>query len=450
MFFLTRIFFLIFCMVFPLLPVMAQTEQDPLVTQITVHNRDSTFRHLYIYNDRDEKTLETTYVLTGEEWMRKDQTEWIYISGLYAGSYFRKWDGKAWKTVHRINLEYTDENLMKETHVDFQNNTPRNVSNTVRMYEKNLLKSKTDHFWNGIAWEMKMQTNYDYIAENLISRLILKEFENDNPVKETIIDFKYNEFSKPDSLIETHYQNSELISKSLTMIYYDPVSKLKTAEFLKTLDFRYLIWKNVQNVSYRFNSSGKLIAENYQHWAGSFWINDLQYEYAYDADGKLVRKTTNLPIYDDYRSVSSVSYSDFRYGKASLIEAKIEFWGGETGEPIQTFIPYQFNKEIVVNTGSKIEISYIPVDVTGVNDIKSFENNYIRIYPNPSKGIFYFDNEKSGVTHWLVTDLSGKLLLTKEQKERSGVIDLGDFKPGVYLLQVFTPEGTKVQKLIKE
>ena len=69
-------------MVFPLLPVMAQTEQDPLVTQITVHNRDSTFRHLYIYNDRDEKTLETTYVLTGEEWMRKDQTEWIYISGL--------------------------------------------------------------------------------------------------------------------------------------------------------------------------------------------------------------------------------------------------------------------------------------------------------------------------------------------------------------------------------
>ena len=103
-----------------------------------------------------------------------------------------------------------------------------------------------------------------------------------------------------------------------------------------------------------------------------------------------------------------------------------------------------------MNTGSKIEISYIPVDVTGVIDIMSFENNYIRIYPNPSKGIFYFDNEKSGVTHWLVTDLSGKLLLTKEQKERSGVIDLGDFKPGVYLLQVFTPEGTKVQKLIKE
>ena len=62
----------------------------------------------------------------------------------------------------------------------------------------------------------------------------------------------------------------------------------------------------------------------------------------------------------------------------------------------------------------------------------------------------YFDNEKSGVTHWLVTDLSGKLLLTKEQNERSGVIDLGDFRPGVYLLQVFTPEGTKVQKLIKE
>jgi hypothetical protein len=40
--------------------------------------------------------------------------------------------------------------------------------------------------------------------------------------------------------------------------------------------------------------------------------------------------------------------------------------------------------------------------------------------------------------------------MTKNQTKRSGVIDLGDYTPGIYILQVVTPEGVQVQKLIRE
>lgn len=35
-------------------------------------------------------------------------------------------------------------------------------------------------------------------------------------------------------------------------------------------------------------------------------------------------------------------------------------------------------------------------------------------------------------------------LMTKNQTKRSGVIDLGDYTPGIYILQVVTPEGVQV------
>lgn len=76
--------------------------------------------------------------------------------------------------------------------------------------------------------------------------------------------------------------------------------------------------------------------------------------------------------------------------------------------------------------------------------------NQINVYPNPSKAIFYFNSEIYDVTSWAVTDLSGKIIQSKEQKERSGVIDLRNSEPGIYFLKVITPEGVKTQKLIKE
>ena len=99
---------------------------------------------------------------------------------------------------------------------------------------------------------------------------------------------------------------------------------------------------------------------------------------------------------------------------------------------------------------NKIEISYIPVDDTLITGIYVDGSNLIQIYPNPSKGIFYFDSEKNDVQQWSVYDLSGKLLMAKEQKVRTGVIDLNNYKAGVYLFKAETTDGTKTQKLMKQ
>lgn len=448
--FIRRIFFIFFCIA-GVFSLSAQSEQAPLVTQITIHHEDSASRFLYLYNNLNQKTLETRYVGSGETWIRRDQTEWIFNNGVCSHQYFRKWVNGNWKSVYRFDFEYKDGFLTKETRYNLKDGTDLNETLSEWTYEQNLLKSKNDYVWNGTTWVTKLQTNYVYNDSNRMRTLILKEFALNVPAKETKIDFRYNELLKVDSFITTEKQDTNWINKSLAKLYYDPVSKLKTGDFLKNWDSLYQKWNNEQNVEYVYDASGKLQFEKYQHWTGAFWVNDLQYEYRYNEAGILVKKITYLPIYNDYRATTSVNYEEFQYGKASLIESKNEFWGGETGAPIITFIPYQFNEVTAISAGSKIEISYIPVDDTGLEDIQSAKNlNQIRVYPNPSKGIFYFDNEKYDVSRWSITDVSGKLLITKEQNERSGVVDLGDFKPGVYLLQVFTPDGTKTQKLIKE
>jgi hypothetical protein len=291
-----------------------------------------------------------------------------------------------------------------------------------------------------------------YNSNLLPDTIFQKEYTNNILTSESKVYFVYNETSDLISSVTLKKNGTDWVNSDLSALYYKPNSRLKTSEILKKWDSKYSIWTNVQNVEYRYDASNRLIEENYQHWNISFWINDLCYGYQYDSRGVLLKKTTFLPIYNDYRPVWSIHYSEIQGAKARLIEAKNDFWGGEKDSLINTFIPYQFNEGTVIRNGSSIRISYIPVkDDTQVPTLLgSDSHNSIRIYPNPSKGIFYYDSEKYAVSKWTVSDLSGKTILFKEQKERSGVIDLEDFKPGIYLLHVLTSEGVKTQKLIKE
>lgn len=428
----------------------SQTNLVPLVTQVTIHDADSIYRHSFIYSDKNLKSLETVYVLKGDNWFRRLQTEWIYSNNRCVDQYFRKWESGSWQNNDQIHYEYVNDTISRITRFAMQNGILTPQSKSEFTFDSFKLQSKSDFTWNENDWTLLRQINYTYDGDRLLEQN-LKEYSLNNEIySEFKNKYHYNKDLNVDSIV-TYGKNGQtwfklLLSKTI----YDPKTKWKISEFSKKWNDVYLFWENVQNISYQYDLRGRLIAENYQNWDASYWVNDLKYQYAYNQDGTLASKITFWPIYNDYRMASSVSYSDFQYGKASLIEAKNEFWGGEEGTYLDTFIPYQLNSENAVVDANKIEISYIPVDDTLITGIYVDGSNLIQIYPNPSKGIFYFDSEKNDVQQWSVYDLAGKLLMTNAQKERTGVIDLNNYKAGVYLFKAETTDGTKTQKLMKQ
>ena len=431
--------------------LFAQTDTDPLITEVQVTDRDNTYRYLYYYNDEKSKTLETKYVWKGEDWQRRHQTEWIYSGSLCTLQRMNKWINGNWETYHQNIYEYSDGNLVKETHQDLKNGNITFISRSVFTYNQNLLTSKTDYNRVGTNWITSLVTDYSYYDTGLAEQINIYKYTAGFLSGESKINLTYNDSSKVKNQTYAEKSDTGWVNISLSETYYKPNSVIKTSEILKNRDNKYNTWVNKQNVYYTYDTSGRLTDEIYQHWKSIYWENDLRYSYEYDAHGELLRKITYLPVYDDFRAVSSVNYSDFQYSKAGLIEAKLEFWGGETGALISTFIPYKFNSETVIQQAGKVLISYIPVDGAGTPSVNIHRPvNQIHVYPNPSKGIFYFNSGMYDVSQWTLSDLSGKKLLTKKQTKRSGVIDLGDYKPGIYILQVVTPEGVQVQKLIRE
>jgi hypothetical protein len=80
----------------------------------------------------------------------------------------------------------------------------------------------------------------------------------------------------------------------------------------------------------------------------------------------------------------------------------------------------------------------------------------IAVFPNPSTGLFTLtvDNDQRGALALRVTDALGRTVaseqLTKGAAALSHSLDLSKLAPGVYQLHVALPNGTVVQRLLKQ
>ena len=125
----------------------AQTDIDPLITEVQVTDTDSTYRYLYYYNDYKEKTLETKYVLKGDEWVRRNQTEWLYSNGLCTLQRMNRWNNNNWETFYHIIYEYSNGNLIKVTHQNVVNGNTILISKSsldVEIVPPNVATTVTD------------------------------------------------------------------------------------------------------------------------------------------------------------------------------------------------------------------------------------------------------------------------------------------------------------------
>lgn len=426
----------------------------PLVTQIEITKGDSTYLYHYIYNIDNEKNIETKYVKIADRWIRQHQIEWIYNNGLCSEQRMRTWaEDAGWNDYYIVTYHYTNRQKDTETHevITADSQKINKLKSHFTYNGMGLLTKRKDMYWQDHQWKSSQEIIHSYDANQKPKRTDYFVYENSTSPYHQLLTYDYRTDGLLDQTTITQQQtDGTWLNIEKTNYYYNPNTDTKTSEIIKKWDTTYHMWKNHKNIRYQYNDIQKITTEIYQYWAGAFWKNDIRYNYLYNPKGKLIEKQTYLPIYEEYRMVSSVSYTDFLHDKASLIQSRYNFWGGNTHQLFSTFIPFQFNATMQVENASLIKISYTPFDNTGVvtnNFSKQFD--VVSVYPNPSKGIFYFQTDGLRAYSWMITDLSGKIIQQKNNLNGSGMIDLGDYKEGIYLLQVFTPQGIKVQKLIK-
>jgi len=317
-------------------------------------------------------------------------------------------------------------------------------------YVGNLLNSRNEYDWKSNLWSLAVETNFHYTPGQKTDSVWINSYQSDLLKNSILSVYQYK-----GGLLISNMQKQKTASiwinaDSINWFYYPNTNLVQTQKY-KKWNPDISSWENFQRVDYRYNDSNQILKETYQHWKTMFWENDTQYDYTYDRNYNLLKKTLSMPIYEDWRGIVSINYSDFTANKANTIESKFEFWGGNTGELTTSFIPFMFNDEIAIKRGRSIQLGYQQFkDALLSNSTIKNDPNFIRVFPNPSTGIFYVNSHEFGIKFWSITDLNGRMLKKDEQTMQSDVIDITDLPKGVYILRIVTPENQYFQKLIKQ
>ena len=104
-----------------------------------------------------------------------------------------------------------------------------------------------------------------------------------------------------------------------------------------------------------------------------------------------------------------------------------------------------------VGPASNLQSKYIHI-VSDVGIHSGKEKDAFFVYPNPSIGVFHFDDLQATNYHWEVYTILGEKILSGKIREEklTQEINLTGFSPGIYVVKVSTPEKSFFQKLILE
>ena len=415
---------------------------DTKITKLFITNQGKEYRHTFYYDLSGKVLFETRYIASGYDgWSPQSQTEWIYSENSVS-QIERTYDG-AFKDVAEIVTQYNGVEKTEEITYRYVSNVRTPVKKNTFNYSGGVLSESREYIFQGGVEQLSVLNTFTY--DNGKTMQQSAGVYNSGVLDSTFIStFTYDlsgniKTQAVKKKIGSDYQNTDSITW-----FYDTAGKL-ASQRLKKWSVKNSNWENTQIINYEYDSNN-LVAETYQQWAGMYWENIYRYEYLYKND-VLIKNTLKSLLYKEWRDLISINYSDFQDNKAREVSSEYGFWGGEKGEPTASYIPFAFNDELRIMQAESIRVSYNDL---ATNTNTSNSDLLIKVYPNPSDGIFYLSTEKHEILSWNIYNLKGQLMRSHVQTYNSGVIDITDLQDGMYILRVETTLGYQQQKLIKQ
>jgi hypothetical protein len=430
------VFFLLCCL------AALNAENKQVVAEMQLTTNDSLFKYSYIYNDNAQIVVETKQFKTASGFENQTQKEWTYQTGLPASQVERKWESAAWQNSSSLEYSLIDAKLV-ETYSVFSNNIKVPITKTETEY-LNAKKHIVSIFTYNNGWVPGLSTQYFYGSSMLDSTIVIQYNQTPDAFKTY---YAYNPDSTCNSVVvQKRNLKGEWINYSKSTWYYKSkkISSLRNYNWNTTS----LRWVNASKLEYAYNESLQPIEEIYWWWKGGFWEQTLRYAYEYNSGNQQSKKLVSIPLYRDWRNTNSVNYIQSVDSKNMTIESVYGFWGGKTGDKLMAHISFPFNDEIVIQQAQTIQLTYAPFIET--SSPTSPENaSTVKVYPNPSHGVFYISNIDAANCSWTLSSLTGSVLKNSTHHFVSSTVDINDLPNGVYLLKIQSNNFTHSQKIVK-
>ena len=421
-------------------------EFDSLVKEIILYEGDNLHRFTYYYDNNGNITVRNQFKVNNNSSTPASRTEWIYSNGKCIGQidYIAN-DGEL-GMAHKILYCYEDDKKESEVYFDVDNSVESVYKTVIYQYANDNIS--TILTFNGLQDESKLsrQLDYEYNSLNQLTRQHIKFFTDEEELHQ-VIEYKYNAQSYVDSLIVSTIESNEIENQLLTTFFYHSEHNLLVKQVQKIWDYSNAYWENITKIEYEYNSDLRLKKEFYYHFSNVFWSPNTKYEYYYDAEGLLSKKILYQPIYEKWRKISTITYSEIEQNKPSVMNSKYDFWGGETGSYVNSFIPFYFNDEMTIMQADRLELLYV-LQTDDMTTMYKDEAGKVNIYPNPSNGIFYISTDKYRIESWMVYSLNGQIMKYKYNDYHTGLVDLSDLADGIYMLKANTIEGQELKQKI--
>jgi hypothetical protein len=423
-------------------------QEQTLAREINVQRQDSLFKYTYYYDEDHNRNIENKSVADDRAaFYPVERTEWIYEGGLCVSQRELKREENSWKTTFLIQTTYFGDQKVEEIHTKFIGDIETTQQIISYNHEGEKLISVVKYDNSKTDDNVTEKILYDYNSEDQLSSQIILSRTSLLLDTALIIDYKYNDNNQQDSVIFYTRGDDRRIRDMLTVNRYDEFTGNQVEQVSKKWDTRNNKWGNLTKLVFQHDGNQNLIRELYYHHDGLFWKPNTQYEYTYDADGLLEQKIMYQPIHNQWRKIFTIEYSNKYNDQPNLIESKYNFWGGETDSYVNTCIPYYFNGEIALMDADQIEIKYIITETSVITHTNS-EIGWLKIYPNPSDGLFYISPRDYCVDSWKIYDISGMLIKSNVNQYFTGIVDLTNLPDGMYMILVTTDDNQQLKQKI--
>ncbi len=421
-------------------------EAQPLVREIVAFENDTTFKYTYYYDDYRNKVMENKYYVKDNATYPLTRTEWVYQGKNCTQQRQQKWIIGNWETFFLINSVYANNLKIKETNIAVSDNIEKVEKTIVNNYLNNHLQS-TIHYQGDISDNHIIQElQFNYNIDHIIQRQQIHGYQSPEANSSQILKYIYAVNGVLDSLILFNHVQDEDIKETLTTYLYDKHTGKLTSQIQKKWNKLAAKWENETKTEFVYDANHDLTSEIYSHHSGMFWTPNTKYDYEYDSNGLLQSKIMFQPIYRQWRRIYTIDYSDIAHEKPNLMESKYNFWGGNTGDYMNNYIPYYFNDEMQIMRAGRMEIKYI-LETTVVTK-SSFEPDWLKIYPNPSTGVFYISTQDYFIESWEVFNVNGMMVKNNINRYHTGVIDLTSMPDGMYMIKALTNANQQLKQKI--
>lgn len=424
------------------------SENKALVREIIAHENDSVFRYSYFFDDYKNKVIENKYYVNESNVSYPLlRTEWIYETNNCVLMRKQKWQEGNWETTYLIESEYLNNVKQKEKYIAVSNKVERIEKTIVNKYENGRLSQVNNNKGSEADHLIDQSSGYSYDSSNRVLSMQIDAGPGLGNQSQQNFQYAYNKITgKLDSLLYQEKKQGTISDRQLSLFYYDKNNGNLLSQVQKRWNDITSKWESCTKSEFAYNSNGKLAQEIYSNFSGYFWNVIMRYDYNYDQRGLLQSKIMFQPIYRQWRKIYTIEYSNIENDQPNLMESKYNFWGGNTGEYVNNYIPYYFNDEISIMEANRIELKYT-TDITVVTN-SSFDTGWLKIYPNPSNGVFYINTQNYYIESWEVFNVNGIRLKGDVNHFRTGVVDLTELPDGMYMIKAFTNDNQLLKQKI--